>query len=203
MSHYPISSERQCKGTAFSRYTQLFAVGKVILLTFNSQLHSTLNTQLSTFPFGQYTQLFAAQKVIAFTFPLSPPTLVERRHSLAGYRFSFAFGPRIAMVDTATLNRRATETSALPHKSADLRGPRSQRQSQQPKPRFSFAFGPRIAMVDTATLNRRATETSALPTTAKPCRGPRGDRLSVIGRDGKECRLYGWSHGKLIFNFKF
>ncbi len=33
-----------------------------------------------------------------------------------------AFGPRIAMVDIATLNRRATETSALPHKSADLRG---------------------------------------------------------------------------------
>ena len=30
-----------------------------------------------------------------------------------GSRFSNAFGPRIAMVDTATLNRRATETVSV------------------------------------------------------------------------------------------
>jgi len=34
MSHYPISPERQCKGTAFWRYMQLFAIGKVNGFTF-------------------------------------------------------------------------------------------------------------------------------------------------------------------------
>ncbi len=55
-----------------------------------------------------------------------------------------------------------------------------------------FAFSNRVAKADDPVVIR-ATDASALPTATSCVGGPEvsvlGFRLSVIGRDGKECRL--------------